>query len=58
MFQRFPKFCNVSYSERIYLVFICSKGSVDYNHTLITILLYHHSLLGSLNSNCEWDITS
>jgi hypothetical protein len=28
MFQRFPRLYNVSYSEIIYLVFICSKGSV------------------------------
>ncbi len=58
MFWRFPKLCNVSYNETIYLVFICSKGNIDCNRTLMTILLHHHCMPGSLNSNYEWDITT
>jgi hypothetical protein len=33
--------------------FICSKAIIDYNCTMMTILLHHHYLSGNLNSDCE-----
>ncbi len=48
----------ISYNETIYLVFSYSKGNINCNRTLMTILLHHCYLLRTLNSDYEWDIST
>ncbi len=58
IFWRFFRLSNVSFNVTNYFIFICSKGNINGNRTLMTILLHYHYLSRSLNSNCERDIST